>query len=265
MSEPDDTPTLESALARTEADADEALAATRRLQKLLMAIRKSARSGDLIGMRRRLGETEETMGEALVEITSLRDGWAFRREEAEEAYFSSGAYARELVGALRAERVDVHEQGDALACYPSLLRIVPRSRGVKVDRRTVRTARPSYLAAALGAAQRKGTGFKAEPFLETLLAAYRLLAREDGEMVRLVDVHRALTLLPAARAEYAQQDFARDVYLLDASGVSRTKDGSRARLSSGATASRRPSELLTVVTREGVERTYYGIELSTGG
>jgi len=51
---------------------------------------------------------------------------------------------------------------------------------------------------------------------------------------KLVDVHRVLTLLPGAARDYTRQEFARDLYLLDQSGVIDTKDGRRMSLPASA-------------------------------
>jgi len=255
--------TLEDALARTEGDADATVAAAKRLQRAANAALKAARTGDLTGLRRAMADAEDAVGESLDRVTALQDGWAFADEAAEEEHFASGAYRQELVEAAREAGVGLYEQGDALAAYPSLVRLQPRSRAVTIDRKAVRTVRPSYLARQLAAAQRREPkGGRPQAFLETLLRAYRLLAGRDGGMVKLLDVYAALTLLPTAKAEYGQQEFARDLYLLDASGVTDARDGSRMRLTPGATGAKNPSGLLTVITREGVERTYYGIEFS---
>jgi hypothetical protein len=258
----DDSPTLEGALARTEADAESAVATVKRLQRAANAALKAARTGDLTALRRAMGDAEDAVGESLDRVTALQDGWAFADEEAEEAHFASGAYRQELIEAAREAGVGLYEQGDALAAYPSLLRVQPRSRAVTIDRKAIRTVRPSYLARQLLAAQRREPKVRAAAFLETLLRAYRLLARTAGDMVKLIDVYQALTMLPTARADYGQQEFARDLYLLDASGMSEARDGSRMRLTPGATGSKNPAGLLVVVTREGVERTYYGLEFA---
>ncbi|MEK7820977.1 MAG: hypothetical protein AAB543_07700, partial [Pseudomonadota bacterium] len=49
-------------------------------------------------------------------------------------------------------------------------------------------------------------------------------------VVPLTTVYESLTLLPGTSAEYGPSDFARDLYLLDRSGVSQTKGGARVSL-----------------------------------
>ena len=70
------------------------------------------------------------------------------------------------------------------------------------------------------------------------MAAYELVvAAKDlrpGVPAKLVDVHRVLTLLPGAARDYTRQEFARDLYLLDQSGIVNTKDGRRMTLPASA-------------------------------
>ncbi len=68
-----------------------------------------------------------------------------------------------------------------------------------------------------------------------------------GAPAKLVDVHRVLTLLPGAARDYTRQEFARDMYLLDQSGVVDVKDGRR--MSLPASALTRGGGVLTTVTR----------------
>lgn len=109
--------------------------------------------------------------------------------------------------------------------------------------------------------QKSGPKFNAAQFLDTLRIAYELKkGQRTGGVEKLVDIYRILTVLPLAKREYSLQEFARDIYLLDASGETMARDGLKARLHPGATAARNRSNLLVVVTRDGEERTYYGIE-----
>jgi hypothetical protein len=81
--------------------------------------------------------------------------------------------------------------------------------------------------------------------------------------VKLVDVYRVLTIMPGARREYDKQEFARDLYLLDQSGLTETRDGRRLHLP--ASALTRGSGVLVTVTRSGQQKVYAGISLEGGG
>ena len=75
-------------------------------------------------------------------------------------------------------------------------------------------------------------------------------------------MYRVLTVLPGSAREYSKQEFARDLYLLDQSEVTTTKDGRTLHLP--ASALTRGSGLLTTVTRSGQEKVYAGISFDGG-
>src|SRR5437879_1747459 len=52
----------------------------------------------------------------------------------------------------------------------------------------------------------------------------RKAALGRGIAERLVDIYGLLTLLPGQTREYSRQEFARDIYLLDRSGLTVTRD-----------------------------------------
>jgi hypothetical protein len=156
----------------------------------------------------------------------------------------------------------IFDQEGVLSSYPSLVRTLPRQQAVSIDRKPHRQVRPSHLVTHLKELQNREPKLSIERFAEMLHAAYRLLAPEPGAMVRLMEIHHALTLLPGSARDYGVQEFARDVYLLDRSGHDRTKSGAQIRLSAGATSARDRRNLLLVVTRDGVEKSYYGIEFA---
>lgn len=250
---------LEQALARTEEDAAAAVAAAGRLQGVVKAIQKAARMGDLRALRKSLADAEDAVGDAAEAVAALSDGWP-HPEEAEVEHFSSGEFTREVLEESRRRGLSLYEHDGVLACYPSLVRVVPRYQHVTVDRKVHRQVRPSRLVEHLLERQQRDPRFRAEQFLETLFAAYRLRTGDRRGVERLADIHKVLTILPSAKADYSLQEFARDVYLLDGSGVTRARDGSQMRLHPGATGAKNPGNLLVVVTRDGTEKTYLGIE-----
>ncbi len=77
-------------------------------------------------------------------------------------------------------------------------------------------------------------------------------------MIRLLEIYKLLTLLPGQAKEYPLQEFARDIYLLDRSGVTKTKEGFVIRFSDrGFT-----RQTVRVITQEGREKNYYGISFA---
>ena len=79
----------------------------------------------------------------------------------------------------------------------------------------------------------------------------------------LTELYDLLTMLPGQSREYAKQEFARDIYLLDQSGETTTRDGAQLEFHSGAGA-RVPKGALSVVTQHGAEKTYHGISFVAG-
>ena len=90
-----------------------------------------------------------------------------------------------------------------------------------------------------------------------LVAKHGKDADGRGSVERLVEVYSLLTLLPGQARDYSRQEFARDIYLLDRSGVTETRTRS---VSFDASSGTRSSDsVLHVVTESGEEKTYYGI------
>ena len=75
--------------------------------------------------------------------------------------------------------------------------------------------------------------------------------------MKLVDVYAVLTVLPGSARDYTKQEFARDLYLLDQSGATSTRDGRT--LSLPASALTRAGGVLTTVARTGQAKVYAGI------
>jgi hypothetical protein len=117
----------------------------------------------------------------------------------------------------------------------------------------------------LGAAQSRGPRFRPEPFLDSLRAAYELLVVREGKkadaVIRLIDVWSVLTLLPGQGREYTKQEFARDLYLLDQSGITVTPRSGR-RLRWSASTGTKGAGVLTTVARGGQQQRYWGISFS---
>ena len=126
-----------------------------------------------------------------------------------------------------------------------------------IDKKKERRTRPSVVVAHLAALQQREPNFRPQPFIESLARAYDLVAPRKGATVKLVDVYAVFTLLPGSARDYTKPEFARDIYLLDQSGVTTTKDGRTLRLP--ASALTRGSGVLSTVTRTGQVKMYAGI------
>ncbi|MCC6177983.1 MAG: hypothetical protein IT305_22000 [Chloroflexi bacterium] len=252
---------LEDALARAEAAADDVLKAAAALTRSLKRYHSAAQLGNLRDLHPAADAAEQALDEVRRLLDVARAGWDFD----EDAYFANGAYAREVLETARRMDVRMFELDDRLYCYPALIRVAGADRSVTIDRARERRLRPSVLVAHLKDVQRRPPRFRAEAFLEALFAAYgHLVEKREGGQVgqgiveRLLDVYDLLTLMPGQARDYSRQEFARDVYLLDRSGVTRTRRGYVVSFPA-STGARAASSTIRIVTESGQEKVYYGI------
>ncbi len=253
----DNTAPLEGALAALEQGVEETLRTAGGAVRSIKAWRKAVQEGDV----RKLAATVAAAAQAIQaldqQFAEAKDSWSFDVDE----HLAGGGFARELIAVATEAGVPVFEQDDRLYCYPSLIRVLAGERSVMVDKTRERRLRPSLLIAHLKQNQGRPPRFKPEAFLECLYKAYLAklgpggLARK-GEVVKLLDLYALLTLLPGQSREYGRAEFARDIYLLDRSGVTRTSSGVAAdlHLDKGQTRSS-----VSVITETGEQKRYYGI------
>ena len=139
--------------------------------------------------------------------------------------------------------------------------VLPNGFRLHWDKVRERHIRPSVLAAALARAQERGPRFKAEQFLDSLRSGYELLVASEGKradaVMRLIDIWAVLTMLPGQRVAYSKQEFARDLYLLDQSGVTSTGRSTRVLRWSASTGTKGAGTLVTV-SRTGQQQRYWG-------
>jgi hypothetical protein len=266
LSTTDDSPSLEQALQRTEADADASLRAAASMTRALKRFRSVIHQGNLRDRQAALQAVDQALAALAEQVEDTRSGWDFP----EASYFADGAYTRELLATAERMNLVVFEQDDRLYCYPSLIRVLPSERSVLVDRTRERRLRPSLLVEQLRELQQRPPRFKPQLFLDGLFRAYRVLIERHGPdaldrspVEPLARIYELLTLLPSQSSAYSRPEFARDVYLLDRSQVVETRGytvsfpaSTGTRVSSGA---------ITAITENGQQRTYWGISFSRAG
>jgi hypothetical protein len=264
--EDDGTPeggTLESALAATERAADAALKAAAAVTRDLKKASAHARTGQLRDLRKVVASAQATVRELAEATRTLSEGFDLDEQE----YLASGAYTKELLAVAQARDVTILEEEDRLLCYPSLLRILPGDAAVEIDKVREKRIRPSVLVDLLSATQQQGPRFKAEQFLDGLRSGYELVVASEGKkpdgVVRLFDIWSVLTLLPGQRGQYSKQEFARDLYLLDHSGVTSTTRSPRDLRWSASTGTKGAGVLVTVA-RSGQRQYYWGVSFTLG-
>ncbi|MEO5900204.1 MAG: hypothetical protein ABIR68_08735 [Ilumatobacteraceae bacterium] len=251
---------LEEALARFERDAAAVAktlaAATREVKKLEAA----AAVGDLRALRSGADASARLSEHAAQAVCELRDSWQFD----EAAHFDDGGFTKEVLALAAEEGLKAFESDERLLSYPAIVRIIPAEASVLIDKKRDRRVRPSVLVRTLKALQQRPPRFKAEAFLESLANAYDLVVgtagRRPESTEKLLDIYSVLTLMPGAARDYTKQEFARDLYLLDQSGVVTTKAGRT--LSLPASALTRGAGVLTTVSRNGQAKVYAGIRFA---
>ncbi len=248
---------LEEALRAVELDADAALKALGAALRAAKRAKLAAATGQVRDLQVAMEAAVALAGEASGAAAALRDGWTFDVA----GWISSGAYAKELLAAAAEAGVKAFESDERILCYPAVVQVSASDATVAVDKRKDRRIRPSVVVRALGALQQRPPAFKADAFIESLATAYQLVVADKGLRpggpARLVEVHKVLTLLPGAARDYTRQEFARDIYLLDQSGIVETRDGRRMTLP--ASAMTRGSGVLTTVTKAGQTKVYVGV------
>lgn len=228
--------------------------AVRELKRALAA----ARTGQVRDLRKALASAQTATSGVADGTRTLAGSLDFD----EQAYLSSGAYVKELLAEAEAQGVAIVEDDDRLLCYPSILRVLPNDAAVQIDKKRDRRLRPSTLVAALARAQERGVRFKAEAYLDSIRSAYELLVGSDGKrpdaVVKLVEVWSVLTIAPGQRTQYSKQEFARDLYLLDQSGVTSTARSPRTLRWAASTGTKGAGTLVTVA-RNGQQQRYWGV------
>jgi hypothetical protein len=253
---------IEAALAAAERALDGTL---RRANTTLGELKRAlgaARTGHLRDLRKSLAAARAAADGLATDVRAVGDTFDFD----ERAYLASGGYVKELLAEAAARGLAIVEgDDDRLLCYPSLLRVVPGDAAIEINKVRDRRLRPSVLVTVLARAQEKGARFRAEQFLDSLRSAYELRVAADGKradaVVRLVDLWSVLTMMPGQRTQYSRQEFARDLYLLDQSGVTRTERNPRTLRWSASTGTK-GAGVLTTVARNGQEQQYWGVSFT---
>lgn len=249
---------LEAALndfERETAAAVKALSAALREAKKLQS---AAGHGQLRDLRNGIENSAKLADQAAEAVHELCEAWSFD----EAAYFADGGFTKEVLELGAQEDLHAVESDERILCFPAIVQISPADTTVLIDKVRERRVRPSVLVKQLKALQAKPPRFKAEAFLESLSLAYDLAIAgkgvRAGSSVPVLDLYAVLTLMPGASREYSKQEFARDLYLLDHSGIT-TTNGGRALTLPASALTRTRSGVLSTVTRSGQPKLYAGI------
>ena len=259
---------FEQALTRLEADAvasQRAAEVTVRAAKRLSA---AAKVGDVAAIEKGLAEADRAVAALREQQNNTRQGWTFDANR----YIETDEYQRELMDSASEEGLALHEQDRRIFSYPVLLQIL---RGqdigaITIDRKRVRTLRPSYLVRQLRMLAEKPPKSNPTAFLKSLYQAYswaehskpNMGASARGPVVELLDLYEILTIFPGMARDYSRQEFTRDLYLLDISSL-REFEGASFELS--ASTGTRTSRYLRMIDKQGEEKAYYAISFTRVG
>ena len=262
---------FEQAFSDVERNAGAVLKSASGVASLARALTRAARSGNLAAIERcreRLGDALATLRQ---DVSNAGSVWPFAEEE-ERRYFEEN-YAGELREAAAGKGLKIHERDGLLFSYPSIVRVLPADRAVRIDRKKVSAVRPSHLADLLLRNREKSSGFSSSRFLEALYLVYRgvvgdgapgMLPANAGRVVPLDNIYKLMTALPGAARDYDRSDFARDLYILDSKGPRETRNGSEVSFPS-STGTRISRNLFSFVGPDGNSEEYYGIRFVKSG
>ncbi|MBF8264415.1 MAG: hypothetical protein HW384_279 [Dehalococcoidia bacterium] len=261
-------PTLEKALAKTEEDANASLKAAQAVVTVLRRFHKAATLGNLRDLHNAIEAAEKAELGLRQQIATSKAGWDFN----EEAYLGDGSFTREILDIARQKGVGIFERDDRLYCYPVLIRVSASERAVLIDKVREKRLRPAVLVDHLKELQKRPPRFSPGVFLEALYEAYGMAVKSrakdlvsvSGTVIPLLEIYDLFTLLPGQSREYQRQEFARDVYLLDRSGVAATKNGANVSFPA-STGTKALSRTLSVINEHGEEKRYYGIAFLAPG
>jgi len=256
------TTTFEQGFAEVERSAAAAEKAASQVVKAARALQKAAHEGNIARVRQAAENLAAATDAARQDVANARTAWPFSEEE-ERAYLADG-YEQELREEAERAGLTMYARDARLLAYPSILQILPAELAIKIDRARVAALRPAHLVRVLQASQKKKSRYPAQRFLESLYSAYKLIVpKEDaGMVIKLSQVYQALTLQPGASAEYSRSDFARDLFMLDQSGISQTSSGVRLSLPASTGTKGGGRDLFTFVAPTGEVQTYYGLRFT---
>jgi hypothetical protein len=225
-------------------------------------MQKAAAEGDIVKIRKALIRLGAATDMARQELANAKGAWPFS-DEAQQEYMSS-RYSAELISEAANIGLRLYERDGHLLAYPSVIRVLPSDLAVRIDKKKVTAIRPSHLAKALLANQSKKPEYSAEKVVEGFESAYNLIVPPDrrGAVAKLTEIYQSLTLRPGSARDYDKSDFARDVFLVDQSGVLHTRAGSRIAFPASTATRGGKSDLITFVAPSGEITTYYGIRFT---
>lgn len=256
------TTTFEKAFAEAEQSAAAAAKAASAIVAAAKQMQKAAQEGDITRLRRAAERLASATDSARQDVANAKTAWPF--SEAEEKEYLTDSYEGELLEEAAKAGLTIHSRDSRLLAFPSILQLLPGELAIRIDRKRVPTIRPSHLVRTLLANQTKRQRYPVEQFVEALYSAYRIIAGKGGlgSVVLLADVYQAFTLQPGSARDYDKSSFARDIFMLDRSGITTTRSGARLSLPASSGTRGGSRNVFTFVAPDGEVVSYYGLQFT---
>ncbi len=264
-----DVDSFERAFSNTERAAESTVKSATALVTLARQLQKAAKEGNITAIKRTQGKLDDALGVLRQTVSNAAQSWPF--QDGEEEQYLRDSYADELRRTASERGLTIRERDGQLVSHPSIVQILPGNRAVRIDKKKVSTIRPSHLTGILLNNQEKPGRHPAGRFLEALYLVYSELVREDssdrlmkdgpGRVVLLARIYKMFTSQPGSGGDYAPMDFARDLYQLETSDVTKTKSGASV-FFHASTGTRSGSGVFTFVGPDGQDVKYYGVRFA---
>ena len=209
--------------------------------KSARALERAAKIGNINAVRRAQTELASALSALSQEAQNAANAWPFQPEE-EQSYLKDH-FAAELRQLATSQGLDIHERDERLIAHPSILRVLPSSRAVRIDSKQASAIRPSYLVSELLKKQKTAGRSGGRGILEAMYKAYQMLVGGSSPLNRLEAnrpqavplsrIYDALTLMPGTGRDYSRTDFARDLYGLETEGPRETRSGAQVQFYGG--------------------------------
>ena len=253
----------------SENAAESARQSATNLVNLTRRLQKAAKEGNIGAIKKARAGLNVALENLTQVVTDAIQSWPY--EDDEVAEYLKGGYTHELRRVALERGLEIHLRDEQLISHPSIVRIFPDDEAIRIDNKKISTIKPSYLADLLVANQQKRSRFSAKRFMEALYRVYLELVKEDasdglmkggsGRVVLLARIYRLFTSLPGSGRDYAQIDFARDLYQLETSGVTETTSGAKV-FFHASTGTRGGRNVFTFVGPQGQDIKYFGIRFA---
>lgn len=258
---------FEQGFADTENAAASTIKSTSDVARAARALERAAKTGSINAIRKSQTDLNEALRALTQEVHNAAQSWPFQPDE-EESYLQE-QYAVELRQIAADQRLEVHEHDGRLIAHPSIVRILPANRAVRIDRKQASTIRPSYLVSELLKKQNTPARSGGRTILEAMYRSYQMLIgglsplhrldASPAQAVPLSRVYDALTLMPGTARDYSRTDFARDLYSLETKGPRETRSRAQVRFYGGRQSN------ISFVAPDGKIITYHNVAFTEVG